>query len=481
MFELSLNLSDPSKDSYYFPILIAIALILVIINLLLIYVKEIKNESNTEGNVSMDRTLDNNRTYPSILETNKKNLRIKYLVAYTITRSAMWAKAPYIYTLFMTLQKFSFAEIGDLYLIDAVAALIFGPITGQLADRYGRRKLCNFYNITIILNILLRMEGSKVLAYVAQIVTGMAAGLINTTFEAWLVYESDKAFGGFKKEAERYRKRLFKDINLYDVYISIITSFSCAFIYSYLGIFAPFWVSIILTAIAFFVIFFTWEENIPLIPRGMSTWDQVKEACLEFKKVDVTCIGLIEGIAFACLNIFLFSWTPILKQSTPGGMNVGFIFTCMVLCMIVGTKMYHMFIILLQWDYYKSIAGAMFLQGLLMYLIYLVDGFLPRMIFLALFNGVTGFYNPLNSIVKSVILIEKYRALLMNIFRIPLNFYVIIVLLTLRMMNPFIVAFINGTMCFVAFLIGLFLVIYLKTHPNREEEIDNNILFIDAQ
>ena len=68
----------------------------------------------------------------SILEKKKNSLRSRYLVAYIITRSAMWAKAPYLYTLFMTVHKFTFAEIGDLYLVDAVAALIFGPITGQI-------------------------------------------------------------------------------------------------------------------------------------------------------------------------------------------------------------------------------------------------------------------------------------------------------------------------------------------------------------
>ena len=59
----------------------------------------------------------------------------------------------------MTVHKFTMAEIGILYLINAVSALIFGPITGQLADRYGRRLFCHCYNFSIILNLLLRMQG----------------------------------------------------------------------------------------------------------------------------------------------------------------------------------------------------------------------------------------------------------------------------------------------------------------------------------
>ena len=90
----------------------------------------------------------------------------------------------------MTVHKFSMAEIGILYLVDAVTALICGPITGQLADKYGRRMFCHFYNWSIIINLLLRMQGNRFLAYLAQVVTGFGAGLISTTFEAWVVSES---------------------------------------------------------------------------------------------------------------------------------------------------------------------------------------------------------------------------------------------------------------------------------------------------
>ena len=216
-----------------------------------------------------------------------------------------------------------------------------------------------------------------------------------------------------------------------------------------------------LELLASIVIAVLWDENKPLEKSTDSFWAQLQDACKELKKVNVLCIGLIEGIALAVLNIYLFSWTPILKQSTPGGMNVGFIYTSMVLTMIVGTKSYEVLINYCHFDYYISITGCVFIQGVLLYITYIDSSFLHRMLYLALFNGLTGFYNPLNSIIKSNILVEQYRALLMNLFRIPLNTYVIIVLLTLRYMNPFTVALIAGTMCYVATAIGIFLCIYL--------------------
>ena len=440
--------------------------------------KEYKSDSYQDNNISMNRTLQNNISYPSLIIINKNKLKTRYLLAYLLARAAMWAKAPYIYTLFMSVHKFSFLEIGRLYLVDAVSALIFGPITGQLADKYGRKKFCRYYNYSVLLNIILRLLGDRLTAYLAQIVTGFGSGLINTTFEAWVVSESDREFMGYCKEAERFRRKLFVKANLYDEIISILILIICAVIYSYLGIYAPFVISFTFSLLSLLVIAKNWKEN--ALSKSETIMAQMKGALREFKKGEVLGIGLIEGIVMACLNMFLFSWTPILKQSTSGGMNPGFIFTSMVLTMIVGTKICKLLIVYLYCDYFISITGCLFFQGIFLILTYYKDSFLERLIFLCAFDGLIGFYNPVNSVLKSKILVEKYRALLMNLFRVPLNIYVIIVLLTIRYINSFTVALISGILCFLAFGIGLFLVIYYPIEQREKNEINyQNILPAD--
>ena len=478
MPDFSLNFSDPSQNSYYIPILITICAILLIIELFTILAKEYKSDSYQDNNISMNRTLQNNMSYPSLIIINKNKLKTDYLLAYLLARAAMWAKAPYIYTLFMSVHKFSFVEIGRLYLVDAVSALIFGPITGQLADKYGRKKFCRFYNYSVLINIILRLLGDRLTAYLAQIVTGFGSGLINTTFEAWVVSESDREFMGYSKEAERFRRKLFVKANLYDEIISILILIICAVVYSYLGIYAPFVISFTFSLLSLLVIVKNWKEN--ALSKSETIMAQMKGALREFKKGKVLGIGLIESIVMACLNMFLFSWTPILKQSTSGGMNPGFIFTSMVLTMIVGTKICKLLIVYLYCDYFISITGCLFLQGIFLILTYYKDSFLERLIFLCAFDGLIGFYNPVNSVLKSKILVEKYRALLMNLFRVPLNIYVIIVLLTIRYINSFTVALISGILCFLAFGIGLFLVIYYPIEQREKNEINyQNILPAD--
>ena len=243
-------------------------------------------------------------SYPSFLELRKNSLKSRFLIAFILTRSAMWAKTPYLYTFFMTVHKFSMAEIGILYLVEAVSSLIFGPITGQLADKYGRKKFCRFYNFSMVANLLLIMEGTIPYAYLAQIISGFGGGLLYTTFEAWVVYESEREFKGFNREADRFRKRLFKNSNILDAIVSILTSGVCAIIYSFKGINSPFWISISLSLLAFCSIDILWAENKPLAQSRESYFYQLREAFKELKKIDVLCIGLIEGIAMGIRHLF---------------------------------------------------------------------------------------------------------------------------------------------------------------------------------
>lgn len=184
-----------------------------------------------------------------------------------------------------------------------------------------------------------------------------------------------------------------------------------------------------------------WDENKPNANSTDSAQKTFSEAFAELKKREVLSIGIIESLYQAVVNIYLFAWTPILEKSTTTGINVGFIFTCFVITMILGTTIFEIFIIYLKCEYYRSIAAALLVQGLFFFCTYYVDIFLVRLVILACVNGTTGFFNPLNSIIKSRILVEKHRALLMSIFRIPLNAYVILVLISLKYMDPFTVCY----------------------------------------
>jgi hypothetical protein len=157
----------------------------------------------------------------------------------------------------------------------------------------------------------------------------------------------------------------------------------------------------------------------------------------ELKHREILSIGLIEGLFLGVHAIFVFAWTPILQISTNDGVvNLGAISICFVVMVINFTIIYEIFVLYYRVNLYISLSTVIFLETLFFVLIYYVDSFFVRLILLSFVNGFTGLVLPVNSIIKSQILNERNRALLMNIFRVPLNFYVVLALLILQFVEP---------------------------------------------
>jgi hypothetical protein len=157
----------------------------------------------------------------------------------------------------------------------------------------------------------------------------------------------------------------------------------------------------------------------------------------ELKKREILSIGLIEGLFLGVHAIFVFAWTPILQISTnDGAINLGAISICFVVMVINFTIVYEIFVLFYGINLYISLSSVIFLESLFFALIYYVDSFFVRLVLLSFVNGFLGLVLPVNSIIKSNILNERNRALLMNIFRVPLNFYVVASLLILQFIEP---------------------------------------------
>jgi hypothetical protein len=48
----------------------------------------------------------------------------------------------------------------------------------------------------------------------------------------------------------------------------------------------------------------------------------------------------MESLFLGTNTIFLFAWTPILQSSATGDINVGIIFVCFIMSMIIGTMLF---------------------------------------------------------------------------------------------------------------------------------------------
>lgn len=448
---------NPFDLSYFFPIIFIILLIILIFEMALFFIK--KNRTQEEFNE--DKTLFDNVSYSFTLGERKDNLYFRYMCGYICARASMWAKSPYMYMLYSTLHGFSVGEIGVLYAIDATSALIFGPIIGSMADIYGRKKFAILYNTLVIINLSLRITGIRALAYVAQVLTGMGASIVNTSYEAWIVFESNKEFGKFSTEKDKFLKKLFKSQNIIDSSVSIIITGICAISFYYIGIIAPIIISMTLCLTSSLIVFFTWDENKPASDEKSNFKELYKDALKELKKREILTVGIIESLIQAVLNVFIFAWTPLLQMTVENGsFNPGMAFINFVLLIILGAKLYEIVIINFKCNLYLSVSICIIFQIFLFGFIYFENSFFIRFICCALINGSCGFYQPANSIIKAKILPEKFRTTLMSMFRIPLNIYVIVVLLYIKSMNPLNICILCMGMLLLAFISAFSLFVF---------------------
>ena len=182
---------DPKMQSFYYPLIASYIAVLLFLYVLKTLLKV--NQNNLRMSATLE-TLDPLINYNQSIYLKKESLRFRYMIAYIFTRSSIWAKGAYTYTLYTTIHGFSIREMGILYIIDGLSAMLVGPITGNLADIYGRKKFSMLYCVTVFTNLALRLTGKRSLAYVAQIFTGIGTGLVTCTLESWLNYEAMKDF-----------------------------------------------------------------------------------------------------------------------------------------------------------------------------------------------------------------------------------------------------------------------------------------------
>jgi hypothetical protein len=143
----------------------------------------------------------------SLLNPEQRTLRFRFLLVSTAIKAAIWVKAPYIFALYNRLHGFTRGDIGILYAIDNLSALVMGPIMGSLGDIYGRKKFCIFYCALVVTHISIRLTGSQPLAYFAQFLTGLAGALVDTAFESWLNFEANLIFT--EEPDQRHLKHLY--------------------------------------------------------------------------------------------------------------------------------------------------------------------------------------------------------------------------------------------------------------------------------
>jgi MFS transporter, MFS domain-containing protein family, molybdate-anion transporter len=339
-----------------------------------------------------------------------------------------------------------------------VTGAVTSPITGPLVDKVGRKKAALLYcALEIGINIL---EQYPVLAglILSRMVGGITTNLLSSVFEAWLDTE--------------YKRRGFDDVK-YEIIMrdSVIVSNLAAIGSGYfahhlaerLGPVGPFKGAVTCTTVALAIVAAVWTENYGSSDPDIKSCFQYLSGAYKTFKSDskILRVGLIQGLTCGSIQIFIFLWSPVLREfarssrknaiglDAMGEPAYGLIFSSFMACGVLGglvapivrtavTKLLTPktgFIKVIKIDGEGEIrpmaveflaATCYMICGLLLLTPYLLslDGEFSFIITLAsfvIYEFIVGVYMPCEGVIRSLYIPSDSRCSLMTLPRIIVN------------------------------------------------------------
>ena len=336
-------------------------------------------------------------------------------------------QGPHVYDLYesydMTTQ-----ELDRLFVAGFTSSMVVGTYLGYAADKYGRRTSCMLYGILNGAACIAKHFPNFWILILGRVLDGASTSLLYSAFESWLVHE--------------HRSRGFDSTSLGNIFsVGVLANSVVAVLAGLLaentfGLLAPSNLSLVVLLVMVNVIKSTWSENYGDPSSGMKqSFGSALENILE--DPEVLCLGLIQALFEGAMYCFVMKWTPSLSSVyKPGAGSLeehkdiphGYIFAGFMVAVMIGS---FIFKILSKWTSIESFMRVVFLVASLSLLVpviykgnqlYIFVGFL-------VFETCVGIFWPSMGTMRKEYVADDVRTLTMNIFRIPLNLVVVVILL----------------------------------------------------
>lgn len=351
-----------------------------------------------------------------------------YLVVYLLAFLGDWLQGPYVYALYED-YGFDQGDIAMLFICGFGASLVFGTLAGGMADMLGRKKICILFSLAYTGSCITKMWNNYHILMFGRVLGGLSTSLIFTVFEAWMVSEHNNR--GF---APALLSDTFGKATLGNGIIAILAGQIAQVAADRYGFVGPFIVALFPLMLCGIVVACTWNENygdskINLVKTFSNAWKVIKEdrACL--------WLGLGQSAFEGAMYTFVFMWTPALAtEETKATLPYGTIFGAFMACCMLGSSIFTE-MLNRDWKVERIPKVIHFLGIASMGVIAAMSDakFLVFLCFLA-FEISCGIFFPTYGTLRSIYIPEENRAGLMNLFRVPMNFFVVVVLVKVKFM-----------------------------------------------
>ncbi|KAJ9472935.1 putative molybdate-anion transporter-like [Diplonema papillatum] len=355
----------------------------------------------------------------SAADAKFRTFQWSFVMVYLLMMAADWLQGPTVYTLYKY-YGFTHEQNAMLFIAGFGASMIFGTFAGTLADKYGRKLNCQVYGIAYALCCLTKHFADYRLLLVGRLLGGFSTSILWSAFESWMISEHNSR--GFAPELIG---GTFSMMVAGNGLVAIVCGFAAqGAVFAYSGHpVAPFDLSIVCLVLGTLLISATWSENYgdTKVSQAAGLWRSFLQIKEDRK---VWLIGLMQSLFEGAMYTFVFVWTPILESK--GSVPHGFVFASFMISCSIGATVFNFLSSMSRPEgfmMYVFLAAAVCLAGPVF-----TKSPLLIMTCLCGFEVCVGIFWPSIMSLRSKYLPEEGRATIMNMFRIPLNAIVCLVL-----------------------------------------------------
>ncbi|KAL7277129.1 hypothetical protein ACG7TL_008974 [Trametes sanguinea] len=373
----------------------------------------------------------------------------QYLWAYGLAMGADWLQGPYIYSVYRDQHGLSERWVALLFVLGFLTAGISAPAVGVWADQYGRKRMCMAFCCSYALACFSIQISSLPLLFIGRLLGGFSTAILFSCFESWLISSANDL-----SLSSRDLSTILGHASLVNSVTATLAGIaSNKLVESSARFSSPFVASGILLVLNLAVISSSWEENyggartsvheIFNLTRLAKAWSAVSA------DTRLLVLGLIQTCFEGSMYIFVFLWVPLLQEATSldRTLPLGYIFSAFMLSMTLGALLYNCIISLCHIEsshdstsdsdgdgiiaVHAKLSTVICVASALAFVFSVSSGSEQQRFWaFCAFEACVGVYYPVQGMLRGKLVPDEHRATLSSLFRVPLNAFVVVSLMT---------------------------------------------------
>ncbi|KAI0667264.1 DUF791-domain-containing protein [Trametes maxima] len=368
----------------------------------------------------------------------------QYLLVYGLAMGADWLQGPYIYSVYKEQHGLTERLVALLFVLGFLTAGLSAPIVGVWADQFGRRQMCMLFCVTYASACAIIQVSYLPLLFVGRFLGGFSTAVLFSCFDSWLVSSANHLALSSEDLAV-----IFGHATLVNSITATLAGVASDKLVGYTGLYSsPFLASGALLLVNLLVIRYRWAENYGGPGISVQELFDVKRLSDAWSVVHVRLIalGFVQTCFEGSMYLFVFIWVPFLQEvaDPEHTLPLGYIFSAFMLSMTFGALSYNA--IVSFWStapgseatshdrtvaLHAKLSSVVCVVGALAFLVSVQseDRHMRFWTFCA-FEACVGVYYPVQGMLRGLLVPDEHRATLTSLFRVPLNVFVVVSLMT---------------------------------------------------